>query len=196
MFNSRLWKITNFFGSKLMVRKSLMIWLAVLVIGNSGATLFAQLNDGHGIVDFAGYANILSIKKLWLTTNETYALLSGYSELGRQLYYIILAVDFFVPLTGALFFISAFSYFFLNHRLSSRKFILLSALPVLFILSDYFENTAILLMLYNMPEHSSVLSRLTSVFLSLKFGISSFSCIIISSFFLTGLFASKSSPKI
>lgn len=185
MNNVRLWSTAGHFGTKAMVRKSFLIWASVLIIGNIGSTLFALGNHGHGILDFAGHANLLSIKTLWLTVTESYAHLNGYTEHGRNFYFYILMIDFLVPITGAFFFVCSFSFFYLNHRLSASIYILFWVLSILFILSDHAENIFILLMLNHLPNTIPMYSYLVTVGLTLKFGISLANCATIAVLFLT-----------
>lgn len=176
MNDARLWKMASYFGTKAMMRKSFLVWLSVLIVGNIGSTLFAFGNHGHGILDFAGHANLLSIKTLWLTDGESYAHLKSYTEFGLKLYFYILMIDFLVPIAGSFFFVCSFSFFYLNQRISNSVYVLFCALSVLFILSDYAENIFILLMLSQLPDTIPMYSYFATLSLTLKFGISLASC--------------------
>lgn len=179
MSNANGLSTTHRFATASMLRKSLAIWIAVLIVGNAGATGFAQLNHGHGILDFAGYANLFVMRTPWLSPQESYQHLSGYTELGRHLYYYILGIDFLIPLSGGFFFFCAFRRFMATGKVALAQYRVLRVLPIAFVLADHLENVFILLMLAGLPERTPVFSYLTTTFLTLKFAFGMLSCSVI-----------------
>jgi len=174
-------------GTTKAVRFTLLIWIITILIGNGGATLFAEMNNGYGLLDFAGYANLALITDPWLTPSESYTILKGYTDTGRSFYYWFLLVDLLIPLTGGLFFTSAFSLLYTSGRLSYPAYFVSILSPILFVISDYLENLSIFMMLIQLPEEISILAILTTTFLTSKFILSFTNCIVIGVFYFRSL---------
>jgi hypothetical protein len=105
-------------------------------------------------------ANALDTK-LYYSNSEAYEILDGFIEEGRNKYRLgLLTIDFIYPVLYS--FLLSSTLFKIYRRVNIATF------PFGIMAMDYFENTGILLLLYNYPEKMILTANITGTFTSLK----------------------------
>ena len=143
-------------------RKSLIILFAMIMVFNLLLfPLFMPANDDTKPLDIM----------FAYSPAEAYEVISSLGDAGRQNYIKgLLFLDFIYPVIYSLFL--GFSIFLLYRNP------LLSASPLLILLSDYIENTGIIIMLSLYPSEIVSIAWITSFFTSLKWTLAGLAVLV------------------
>jgi hypothetical protein len=143
------------------------ILAACIVVVNIDASIFYERTGGHGLLDTAGARTALAVKPPY-TADQAYRLLTGWGPHGRHLYlWLTLTSDVLFPLVLCLTGLVGMRYATRNMKQRWAPAILL-ALPVLYLISDYAENTATIGLTVNYPTRLDSLAEFASLCYTVK----------------------------
>jgi len=114
------------------------------------------------------------------TPSQAYQLISSYGEQGRQLYAIIEStLDLVYPFVSALLFSLLILYSFQRGFPNLKWAGWLALLPFVVMISDYLENTCVLILLLQYPRKLDIVARVASFFTTAKMVLSPFELMFI-----------------
>lgn len=148
--------------------RALIAALAFMVMMNIGATAFFQFTHGVGVLDTGGGANLLDNRTSGYSPESAYNMISAYGSQGIRYYLLFTVADTFFPPTLAFSLLLAIVYFY---RPFFRLYPLtrwLTALPVVYLLSDYLENLGIVSMLFGFPTRMPDMARFANFMFTSK----------------------------
>ena len=142
--------------------RSLIAALSFIIVMNIGATAFFQFTHGVGILDTGGGANLLDNRTSGYSPESAYAMISAYGSQGITYHLMLAVADVFFPPTLAFFLLLAITYFYMPFFQSWPLARWLTALPVVYLVSDYLENIGIVTMLLSFPTRMPGMARLAN----------------------------------
>jgi hypothetical protein len=131
---------------------SLVIALSLLLASNIFSSHFYDLTGGYGLLDLAGGRNALTFRTGY-SANDAYVLLTHWGTVGRLNQVVFtLTLDVLVPPATWLFLTLALLR--LTRPIAAARWLrsLAVLLPTAYLLSDYGENVAIMLMVAAFPS--------------------------------------------
>lgn len=133
------------------VAVALAVMVGCFVAANVFSTLFYGWTGGYGILDFAGGRNAFDPRPGY-TPDDAYALLTAWGQAGRrnQILFTVIG-DVVLPLTAFTFGAAALWYGTRRSAFPVWARVLLLAVPLAYLVSDYAENTAIVTMALRYP---------------------------------------------
>ena len=158
--------------------RSLIAALIFIVVMNIDATAFFQFTNGVGILDTGGGANLLDNRTSGYSPESAYEMISAYGNQGIRYHLMLAAADVFFPPTLAFFLLLAIAYFYASFFKSQPLTRWLTALPIVYLVSDYLENIGIVTMLLGFPATLPGMAKLANFMFAVK-NISSNAAILV-----------------
>lgn len=158
---------------KLSTWKNILLFLVLFII-----TYVIINGKPFGVAQLKEYTNGVGILDLERSYSPEYAyeIFKLQGDIGRQFYMKILIIfDVIFPLAYMLFFSTIMTFIFRRWLPDGHVLQKLSLLPILAGISDYVENTFILIMLHNYPKelfNIAVLANIMTILKGVIFGVS------------------------
>jgi len=160
-----MWKAISWVKAKsnikiILALTALFIVFLVFMNGNIiGTAKLKSITGGAGILDLEfGYS-----------VDKAYNILESQGTEGRQLYKVMLYVDFAFPFVYMMFGVLTIGYLLKINKIKNNAVHYLIFAPVLAMLCDWTENIFILRMIGKFPEKMVVIAQLASTFTIMKF---------------------------
>ncbi|HLO16960.1 MAG TPA: hypothetical protein VK206_19145 [Anaerolineales bacterium] len=150
------------------VLRSLIATLVFIVVMNIGATAFFRFTHGVGILDTGGGANLLDNRTGGYSPESAYQMISAYGSQGIRYHLMLSLADAFFPPTLALSLFVTIVYFYTPFFQSQPLTRWLTALPIVYLFSDYMENIGIVTMLLSFPFSVPGMARLANFMFMVK----------------------------
>jgi hypothetical protein len=144
------------------------VMVSCLVAANVFSTLFYGWTGGYGILDFAGGRNAFD-QRPGYTPDDAYALLAAWGSAGRRDHVVFTATgDVVLPLTAFAFGAAALWYGTRGSAVPGWARVMLLALPLAYLVSDYAENAAIVTMTLRYPTRLDQVAAAADWFRTVK----------------------------
>jgi hypothetical protein len=148
--------------------RALIAALAFMVMMNIGATAFFRSTHGVGVLDTGGGASLLDNRTSGYSPESAYNMISAYGSQGIRYYLMFTVADTFFPPTLAFSLLLAIVYFYRPLFQSYPLTRGLTALPAIYLASDYLENIGIVSMLLGFPTRLPGMARFANFMFASK----------------------------
>ena len=182
-----MWKAISWVKEKsnikiILALTALFIVFLVFMNGNIiGTAKLKSVTGGAGILDLEfGYS-----------ADRAYNILESQGTEGRQLYKVMLYVDFAFPFVYMMFGVLTIGYLLKINKIKNNAVHYLIFVPVLAMFCDWTENILILQMIGKFPAKMAVIALLSSTFTIMKFIFIAIFFAAIVVFFVRTIFSSK-----